>query len=89
MTRFAKHLLIPLFLPVLFFAWAALPVELFGCRNRGLIAALLALAGALLGVAAAGMAIKDKLRGDADSFLWMVSALILAIPAAFIVLTAN
>ena len=72
---------------VIFFAIAALPVELLGCYNRGLIAALVALAAGVLGIAAAAKALKDKIRGETNSSLWMISALIFAIPTVFIVLT--
>ena len=70
-----------------FFVIAALPVDLFGCRNRGLIAALIANAGGLAGVVAAVRAVIDKACGEKDSHLWVTSALIFAVPAIFIVLT--
>jgi len=76
----------PLMVPAIFFVVASLPVELLGCRNRGLIAALLAIAAAILGIVAAVKGLIGKVRGDSNSFLWMVSALILAIPAIYIVL---
>ena len=72
---------------IIFFAVAALPVELLGCYNRGLIAAIVALAAGILGIVAAGKAVKGKIRGDANSSMWMASALIFAIPAIFIVLS--
>lgn len=89
MTKITKHILIPLILPALFFVVAALPVDLLGCRNRGLIAALLAIASGILGIGAVVKALIDKVRGDAHAFLWIVSALILVIPAIFIVIIAS
>jgi hypothetical protein len=89
MTKITKHIIFPLILPALFFVVAALPVELLGCRNRGLIAALLAIASGMLGIVAAVKGLIGKVRGDAYSFLWIVSALILIIPAVFIVLIAG
>ncbi len=84
MKKIIKHITIPLVLPGIFFIVASVPVELLGCRNRGLIAAVLALAGGILGVVAAVKAIIDRVRGDT---VWgIISALILAIPAIFIVL---
>ena len=88
MAKTAQHILIPLILPALFFIVAALPVDLLGCRNRGLIAALLAIASGMLGIVAAVKGLIGKVRGDAHSFLWIVSALIFAIPAVFILLIA-
>jgi len=36
MKKITRHLIIPVVVTVLFFAVAALPVEILGCRNRGL-----------------------------------------------------
>jgi hypothetical protein len=85
MTKLAKHIMIPANVTVIFFVIAAMPAEVFGCRNLGLIAASIAVGAGLLGIVAAVRAIICKLRGDATSSLWMVSALILAVPAVFIV----
>lgn len=81
--------MIPAMVAVIFFAIAALPVELLGCYNRGLIAAVVALAAGVLGIVAAVKALMGKMRGDANSSLWMTSALIFAIPVIFIVLTTT
>jgi hypothetical protein len=88
MRKITKHIAIPLILPAIFFVVASLPVELLGCRNRGLIAALLAIATGILGIVAAVKGLIIKVRGDSNSSLWMASALILAIPAIYIVLIA-
>ena len=87
MKKIIKHIMIPAMASIIFFAVAALPVELLGCYNRGLIAAIVALAAGILGIVAAGKAVKGKIRGDANSSMWMASALIFAIPAIFIVLS--
>jgi len=78
--------MIPAMVSVIFFIVAALPVELLGCRNRGLIATFVAIAGGVLGIVAAVRGLMGKIRGDANSSLWMATALILAIPAILIVL---
>lgn len=88
MKKITKHVIIPLIAPTIFFVVASFPVELLGCRNRGLIAALLAIAAGILGILAAVKALIGKVRGDANSLLWIVSALILSTPAIFIVLIA-
>jgi hypothetical protein len=85
MTKTTKHVIIPAILPAIFLVVASVPVELIGCRNRGLIAALVALAAGILGVAAAVKALMDRVRGDSHSSWWIASALILAIPAFLIV----
>ena len=89
MKKITKHIIPPALVPAIFFMVAFLPVELLGCRNRGLIAALLAIAAGILSIFAAVKALVGKVRGDANSSFWMASALILAIPPMFIVLTAT
>ncbi len=89
MKKITKHIMIPAAVSVIFFIIAALPVELLGCFNRGLLAALLAIAAGVLGIVAAVRALMGKLRGDVNSSLWIASALIFAIPVIFIVLTAT
>ena len=65
----------------LFFAIAATPVEVLGCRRRGLIA--LAIVGvtelASLGFAIA--ALVGRARGRSGTGWWIASSVILAIPA--------
>jgi ABC-type branched-subunit amino acid transport system permease subunit len=89
MAKITKHIMIPANVTVIFFVIAALPVDVFGCRNLGLIAAFIAVGAGLLGIIAASRAIICKVRGDDMSSLWMVSALILAVPAIFIVVSTN
>ena len=86
MKKITLHIVTPALAAIIFFAIAALPVELFGCFNRGLIAAFVALGTCVLGIVAAVKAVKGKIRGEANSSLWIISALIFAIPAIFIVL---
>ena len=86
MTKITKHVLIPAIVTAIFFVVASLPVELLGCYIRGLIAAILAIAAGILGIVAAVKALMGKMHKDANSSFWMASALILAIPAVFIVL---
>lgn len=84
--RIVKHIIIPALAPAAFLSVAMLPVDLLGCRTRGLIAAVIALAGGVLGIVAAVKALQGKVRADAASPYWMLSALILAVPALLIVL---
>ena len=88
MKKIIKHLIIPAMFSALFFIIASLPAELLGCRNRGLIAAFVAIAAGVIGFVAAGQGLLGKIRGDENSPLWMASALILAVPAIYIVLPA-
>ncbi len=38
MSRFFRHIFLPAVAPLALFAIALTPVEVFGCRNRGLLA---------------------------------------------------
>ena len=72
----------------IFFIVTILPVEMIGCRNRGLIAVAVAMASGIAGISAAVKAIIGRIRRDANSSLWMISAIILALPAVYIVFIA-
>jgi len=89
MKKTTKHVFIPFIVPAVFFAIVLSPVELLGCRTRGLIAGLVGFTGGLLGLAAVVGALIGRVRGDTNSSLWVASALILAIPAVFTVLFAT
>lgn len=86
MKNITKHILYPATTTAIFFSIAMLPVELLGCRNRGLIAAGVAIAAGIAGISAAIKAIISRIRGDSSSYLWMASAIILAVPAIYIVI---
>jgi len=88
MSLIQRHIILPFLAPLLFFAVAATPVEVLGCRTRGLLAFAIALVSVLAGLAAAIMAIKGRLRGDSHTHWWIGSALILAIPAVSILILA-
>jgi hypothetical protein len=79
-------MILPAIVPALFFVVAATPVELLGCRTRGLVAVMIALVGALAGLGAAIMGVMGRRRGDPDTGLWVVSSLILAIPAVAVII---
>ena len=87
MKRIIYHLLIPAIMPVIFFRIAMLPVEVLGCRTRGLLALLIAFVSGLAAIGAAAIGLRGRMRGDKDAFWWVASAIILAIPVvAFIIL---
>jgi hypothetical protein len=81
MSLIQRHVIFPLLAPLLFFSVAATPVEMLGCRTRGLLAFAIALVSVLAGLAAAVMAIKGRLKGESHLPWWIGSALILASPA--------
>ena len=81
MNRIVRFLALPPLVPIFFFAVAATPVELLGCRNRGLLAVSIALAGALGSLGTAIMGLRGRIRRDPHAHWWVVSALVLAVPA--------
>jgi uncharacterized membrane protein YfcA len=81
MKRIVKFLVLPGLVPILFFTVAATPVDLLGCRNRGLLAVVIALAVMLASLGAAIMGAKGRMRRDPQAHWWVVSALVLAMPA--------
>jgi hypothetical protein len=85
MKKNIRHFVIPMMITAIFFTVAALPVETLGCRNRGLIAVGIALVAGIMGIVAAVRAVLNKIRGETKTSMWMASALILAIPAIYIV----
>jgi len=89
MKNMCRHILLPALAPILFFSVAATPVEFFGCRTRGLLALMIALAGVLAGLGSAIMALKSRLRRDPSANWWILSSLILAIPAIAVLVIAG
>lgn len=89
MKRILYHIIVPAIIPAAFFVVAAMPVEVLGCRNRSLIAVLIALIGALASLGAVIMGLFGKVRGKPSAGWWVLSALMLAIPAVVIIIIAQ
>jgi hypothetical protein len=87
MTPLTRHILLPVFVPVAFFLVALSPVQLLGCRNRGLLALLIALASVLAGLYTAIRAGNLRRRSDPEAQWWLATTLILIIaPIALLIL---
>ena len=88
MTRkeLITNVLFPLVVPFAFFLVAATPVELLGCRTRGLLAVSIALAGGLSGLGCAIKGLVSKIKDLPGSGRWMISTVILALPVFYIVM---
>ncbi|MBE0597482.1 MAG: hypothetical protein IH614_09450 [Desulfuromonadales bacterium] len=88
MTPLLRHVLLPLMAPTFFFVVAATPVEVLGCRNRGLLA-LLIVGVSLIGAVAATVAgTRGRARGRLGHRWWATTALILLLPAIALVFLA-
>jgi hypothetical protein len=83
-----RHTIVPAIMPVLFFAVALTPVDLLGCRTRGLIAFSIAFVSGLAGLGTAVIALKGRVKGEAGSAKWIATTLILTIPVVALLVLA-
>ena len=88
MKRIVYHIIIPAVMPAVFFVIASIPVEVLGCRTRGLIALLIALFSGLAALGAAIIGVKGRMRGDIYSIWWVASSLILTLPVIALIILA-
>ena len=88
MSENFRHLLFPALLPLAFLALALMPVEVIGCRNRGILALVIALASGGAAIACSIRALKLKHKGSPDSGRWVVSSLILTVPVIAMIVLA-
>ena len=82
------HVVIPAILPAAFFLVALSPVEVLGCRNRGLLALLIALLSGLSALGAAIISIRGRMRGKPHTMWWVGSALVLTVPVIAVIMMA-
>jgi hypothetical protein len=88
MKRIVCHIIIPAIMLAVFFVIASIPVEVLGCRTRGLIALLIALLSGLAALGAAIIAAKGRIRGDIYTIWWVASSLILTLPVIALIILA-
>jgi len=87
MNRMTYHIIFPAIIPVVFFIIATTPVEVLGCRTRGLIALLIAFISGLAALGTAIVGTKGRMQEDAYPIWWVASSIILVIPViAFIIM---
>jgi hypothetical protein len=87
-NRIFRHILLPAFAPVLFLVVVTTPVDVLGCRNRGLLAIAIAFLSVLAGLGSAVAGVRGKMQGDPAANWWATTALVLAIPAVLLILFA-
>lgn len=75
-------------MPAFFFVVASIPVEVLGCRARGLIALLIALFSGLAALGAAIIGLKGRIRDDVYAIWWVASSLILTLPVIALIILA-
>ena len=86
--RIVYHVILPAIVPVLFFTVALTPVEVLGCRLRGLIALFIAFVSVLAALAATIVGAKGRMRHDRNAIWWVTTTIILVIPAIAIIILA-
>lgn len=88
MKSMISYILVPAIMPALFFLIALSPVEVLGCRTRGLLALIVAFVSGLAATFAAISGAKRKVRGDANAGRWIIRTLILVIPVIAMIIMA-
>jgi len=88
MSENFRHVLFPALLPLAFLALVLMPVEVIGCRNRGILALVIALTSGGAAIACSIRALKLKRLGSPDSARWVVSSLILTVPVVALIVLA-
>jgi len=80
-----RHLLLPLPAPAAIVALYFTPVTLFGCANRGLMALAVALLSMTAACVTTAIGVRARARRDPSYSLWLLTSLILLLPAALLV----
>ena len=75
-------------MPVNFFIIANMPIDVLGCRTRGLLAVLIALLSGLMAVGTAIAALKGRIRGDRKSIWWIGTTAVLTVPVIALLMMA-
>ncbi len=88
MKRILAHVGPPLVAAGLFFGVALTPVQVFGCRNRGLLALIVALASLLAALTCTIVATVKKGRGDKAFVWWVLSSMLFLVPVVGLILLA-
>jgi hypothetical protein len=88
MNSFTRHILLPAILLLIFFMIALSPVEVLGCRNRGLLALAVSLISGLSALGTAIIGVKGRIRGDSKAMWWVLSTLVLTIPVIAMIVLA-
>ncbi len=88
MNNRVYHIIIPAIMPLALFIMAATPVEVFGCRTRGLIAVSIAFISGLAALATAIKIARGRMRGDPYAVWWVISSIILVIPVIALIILA-
>lgn len=84
MTRLFKHIVLPVVPTVAVLGLYFTPVALLGCVTRGLMAVAIVSVALLAALATVGVGLAKRIKGQSDSVWWIVSTLILMVPALLV-----
>ncbi len=88
MKKALIHILPPALLGALFFVVALSPVQVLGCRNRGLTALIVALTSLLAALACTITGAVKKGRGDKNYAWWALSSMLFLVPVVGLIILA-
>lgn len=83
-----RHILFPALMPLAFCILVQIPVHVIGCRNRGILALLIALTSGIAAIGTSVIGLRERMRGKPDSTRWIVSTLILTVPVVALIVLA-
>lgn len=84
MSRIFKHIVLPAVATVAVAGLYFTPVSLLGCATRGLAALAVVGVSLLAALATVGIGLSKRIKGEADSVWWIVSTVILVVPALLV-----
>lgn len=84
MNRLSKHIILPATATIAVVALYFTPVALLGCVSRGLIALAVVGVSLLAALVSVGIGLKKRIRGEKGSEWWIVTTVILMLPALLI-----
>ncbi|HVO75638.1 MAG TPA: hypothetical protein VMT35_16525 [Ignavibacteriaceae bacterium] len=88
MNKASKYIILSSILPIIFFINAAVPAFVLGCPTRGLIAAVIAVVCVCLALFSAIKGVLSEIEAAQGGEVWILSCIILALPAFYIVVIA-
>ncbi len=88
MKSITAHIVAPAVLPLLFFVVASTPVEILGCRLRGLLAVIIALSSGVAAITSALVGARGRMRNQPQAVWWIATSIIFTIPVGALLILA-
>lgn len=81
MTRVFKHIVLPVLPTVAVTVLYFTPAVLLGCVTRGLVALVIVFGSLLAALVTVGVGLSKRIKGATDSGWWIITTLVLMVPA--------